>query len=80
MKLVVYIKDGCHLCEQMLDELGQMSLPGEMEIQTIVIDDNDQLMEKYGSKVPVLTYLEKEVCHYFLDPDALNQALASSPE
>ena len=75
MNLVVYIKDGCHLCEQMLAELEQLSLPDTLHVDTVVIDANESLLQQYGTKVPVLVYGGREVCHYFLDPTALQQAL-----
>jgi len=41
--------------------------------------DNEPALEKlYGSKVPVLTLNNKILCHYFLDTDLLQKAIADN--
>lgn len=51
--LTLYHRNGCHLCEQMLDELR--SLYGEDIAVTLVdVDTDADLRARYGQRVPVL--------------------------
>ena len=46
-----------------------------VEWQEIDIDRDSNLIRLYDSKVPVLCLGEQEICHYFLDSEALLVAL-----
>jgi hypothetical protein len=54
----------------------QQALAFELEI--VDIDTDTSLVEQYGEKVPVLTFGEQEICHYFLDEAALKACLANA--
>lgn len=47
----------------------------DFEIHRVPIDNDAELEQAYGAKVPVLVRGGEEVCHYFLDTRALKQAL-----
>jgi thioredoxin reductase (NADPH) len=47
----------------------------DFEIRRVPIDNQAELEQAYGTKVPVLVCGGTEVCHYFLDTQALKQAL-----
>lgn len=52
-RLVLYHRNGCHLCEQMLAEL--QGLYGEgLAITLVDVDSNADLHARYGQQVPVL--------------------------
>ena len=72
-QLTVYTRNGCHLCEDMLQELQQRQASMAFQLQVIEIDDRPELESSYGTKVPVLVCDGQEVCHYFLDEVALKQ-------
>ncbi len=40
------------------------------------VDARNEWAEAYGMKVPVLKLGEREICHFFLDHEAVQQALA----
>ena len=40
------------------------------------VDRDPALEEKWGDKVPVLLDGEREICHYFLDVEAVEARLA----
>jgi hypothetical protein len=48
----------------------------DFEIRRVPIDNNKELEEAYGTKVPVLVYVNEEICHYFLDMQALKRVLS----
>jgi len=51
MALTVYQRDHCHLCDLALEVLAQARLP---EFESVFIDGDDGLEQRYGLRVPVL--------------------------
>jgi hypothetical protein len=51
MRLVLYQRDDCHLCDLALDVLAQAHTP---DFSSVFIDDNAALEARYGARVPVL--------------------------
>ncbi len=78
VKLNLYTRHGCHLCEDM--ELAVSELTAELDFLTeiIPIDNNAELEQDYGQRVPVLMMGDNMICEYFLDKAALIQALAKA--
>ncbi len=74
-RVTIYIKTGCHLCAQMQDELAACQSQFNLAVTTVVIDGREELLAQYGHKVPVLVREGEEICHFFLDRQALEQAL-----
>jgi len=72
----VYSRQGCHLCEDLLAQLIQLQQVHNFKFAEVDVDSSPQLIEQYGSQVPVVTCGDEELCHYFLDQAAVMQALA----
>lgn len=51
MKLRLYQRDDCHLCDAALEVLAQAGVP---EFESVWIDGDADLEARYGSRVPVL--------------------------
>ena len=51
MALILYQRDNCHLCDLALEVLAQARVP---EFESVFIDEDDALEERYGLRVPVL--------------------------
>jgi hypothetical protein len=51
MRLILYQRDDCHLCDLAIDVLAQARVP---EFDSIFIDDQAELETRYGARVPVL--------------------------
>lgn len=51
MALILYQRDHCHLCDLALEELAQARTP---DFDTVFIDDDAALEQRYGLRVPVL--------------------------
>ena len=81
-ELTVYIRIGCHLCDDMIWSLQQLAghMPADMPfvVNSVDIDTDAALAQQYGSRIPVLMYDNKVICEYFLDQHALLQALGLS--
>ena len=73
--LTVYERSGCHLCDDMVSTLSEWKEELGFEIERIDVDTSPGLAARYGTRVPVLAYGSIEVCHYFLDLDALHRTL-----
>ena len=71
--LTIYIRHGCHLCEDMLAQIHSYKEKYVFELEIVDIERNSALIQKYGDKVPVLSGKGVELCHYFLDAVALQQ-------
>jgi glutaredoxin len=77
VQLTLYYREGCHLCEAMLQALRDLKLKLglELELQLVDIDRDPELVRRYDEWVPVLYLGEREVCHYHLDEQLLRQFL-----
>ena len=70
----VYIKDGCGLCDSLLDDFEQFSLEHpEIQIALNINDilDDEQQFERFKELIPLVFYQQQEVCRYFFDPQAV---------
>lgn len=67
LRLTLYGRSYCHLCDEMLAALA--SLRGEFGFAVDVVDvDSDAALEqRFGTLVPVLMHAGTELCHYHLD-------------
>ena len=74
-QLILYIREGCHLCDDMEQALQACAAELDFETRRVPIDNNHELEQAYGTRVPVLVHGDTEVCHYFLDMQALKQVL-----
>ena len=71
MEFVLYSRSNCPLCEAMEDELGPFIEKYKITVKRQYIDNEPDLEQIYGSKVPVLTFNKETLCEYFLDSDLL---------
>ena len=74
-RLTLYYREGCHLCEEMLQALRGLQPSLRIELELVDIDRDPLLMQRYDELVAVLGQGEAEICHYYLDEVALRQAL-----
>src|SRR5688572_19584135 len=51
MALILFQRDDCHLCDLALDVLAQARVP---DFESVFIDGDGALEERYGMRVPVL--------------------------
>ena len=74
--LTVHSRNYCHLCEELLAGLKRFQGRYDFEIDVVDVDRHPQLEEKWGDKVPVLLDGGREICHHFLDVEAVDARLA----
>ncbi len=75
-QLTLYYREGCHLCEDLEQQLPELIDPNTYRLKKVDIDDDPALLQAYNARVPVLNCENIEVCEHFLDLEALRNALA----
>ncbi len=77
--LRIYSRPGCHLCEQLLEDLMPL-VRGRLEIEFVNIDDDADLGREYGTRIPVIEFAGQFICQYTLDESAIRTILDDLPE
>lgn len=54
MRLIFYTTLGCHLCDVAREVYRSTLNPDYFEVEEVEIADCDQLIERYGTRIPVL--------------------------
>lgn len=78
-KLIVYGREDCHLCQEMLASLRALQTKIQFEFEMIDIDGDPELVRLYNERIPVLVSEageRDEICHYHLDVAALDAHFA----
>ena len=73
----IYSRPGCHLCEQLIEEITPL-LRGRAVLEILNIDSRPDWREEYDSRVPVVELDGRLVCEYRLDRAELHRALSGT--
>ena len=77
MRLTLYQRDDCHLCDLALGLLAEVRAP---EFDSVFIDGDDALEERYGIRVPVLRDEDRGVeLEWPFDEERLREFFAPLP-
>jgi hypothetical protein len=76
LRLTVYSRHGCHLCDEMISELHAAGAAQRFALDVVNVDTDVSLRMRYGKRVPVLVHGAHEICHYHLDGGKLNEYLS----
>jgi len=80
VSIVVYYRDGCHLCEQMRDQLADKLSPQRFSsIEWRDVDSSQNWFDEFDQRVPVLFYSDRLVAEFFLDESAISLIINSQP-
>jgi glutaredoxin len=76
MRLTIYSKPGCHLCDDM-KALVRRSIHGrtEIELEEIDISGDPALLARYALEIPVLLVDGKKAAKYRVTEDELRRKL-----
>ena len=77
LRLTLYGRSYCHLCDEMLAALGPLGGEFGFSIDVVDVDSDSALDERFGSLVPVLMHGGTELCHYHLDAEKVRAYLGS---
>ena len=76
LKLTVYSRAYCHLCDDMIAGLRELQAAIPLELEVIDVDGDAGLEARYGELVPVLAAGGAELCHHRLDVAKVNEYLS----
>ena len=80
-RFILYSRSYCHLCDDLLAAL-RLLVGDEVGIKVVDIDLHPELVQHYDELVPVLMGCrdgesDQQLCHYFLDENAVKSFLSS---
>lgn len=83
-RFTLYSRSYCHLCDDLLAALRKL-VGDEISVNVIDIDLHAELVQRYDELVPVLIgnrdgQPDQQLCHYFLDENAVKGFLSSHPD
>ena len=67
LRLTLYIRRYCHLCDEMLAALAPLRGEFGFDVDSVDLDSDATLEGRFGALVPVLMHADTELCHYHLD-------------
>jgi hypothetical protein len=76
IKLTLYSRPECHLCEAFLADLMPL-LAADVVVEAVDVDSSVALERRYGLRIPVLVAGEIELSGYPLDQTRVRRYLAS---
>jgi glutaredoxin len=77
MNVVLYTRDGCHLCEEARETiLALRDSDHGFELREIDIDADDELHARFLERIPVVEVDGEVVAELHLEPGVLDAALA----
>ena len=82
-RFTLYSRSYCHLCDDLLAALKNL-VGDEISVNVIDVDLDAELVQRYDELVPVLIGCrdgqpDQQLCHYFLDENAVKGFLSSHP-
>jgi len=75
--LAVYVRPGCHLCDEAIGMLREIDPEAAAGAEIIDIEEDDELLRKYLELIPVITLDGKEISRLEPEPESIRQALGA---
>lgn len=75
-RVVVFVRDGCHLCADALDTVARVCADLAVDWTSVDIDADPALRARYTDHVPVTVVDGRQLALWFLDEARLRTALA----
>jgi hypothetical protein len=74
-RLVLYVREGCHLCDEFLVDLSLELGPAVSTVEIADVDRDPALAARYGLRVPVLEVAGEVACEGRYDAARVRSAL-----
>jgi glutaredoxin len=76
--ITVYTRNDCHLCEDALTTIHWVrdSVSTDVALKTVNVDEDPELREKYGDRVPYVLVDDRPAFKYRVDATALRELLS----
>lgn len=76
MRLTIYSKPGCHLCDEMEGVVrGVITGRTDITLEKVDISGDRKMLDRYGLEIPVLTIDDAKVAKYRISRDELERVL-----
>lgn len=75
-RITVYVREGCHLCDDALAVLRPLADAHGALLETVDIEGDDALHRRYLERIPVTCLDGEELFDYFVDAADLTARLA----
>ena len=76
MEFFLYSKSECQLCDDFLTGVRELLNPPAHVCHVINIDNDPDLQQRYGARVPVLVAGNTELCEQVFNQDVITAFLA----
>jgi thiol-disulfide isomerase/thioredoxin len=77
-RLALYSREGCGLCEEMLEELAPWAQARGLGVEVLDVDADPEARRRYGYRVPVLLVDGEPAAHGRLELDTLERLLGTA--
>ena len=77
IRLTIYSRPGCHLCDQMKDVVRRVSASVPLALDEVDISGDSELERLYGVEIPVLMADGKKVAKYRIGESELVRVLTA---
>jgi len=74
-KVTLYVREGCHLCDEFLVDLSRDMGPAYPALSVVDVDRDPGLAARYGLRVPVLVVAGEVACEGRYDAPRVRRAL-----
>lgn len=75
IEVVVFLRDGCHLCEDALADLEELRAREPFSVRTVDIERDDRLHARYLERIPVVAVAGEELCDFAVDAERVLAAV-----
>lgn len=75
-EVVVYSREGCHLCDVVKETLKQMQDTADFQWRDVDIDTDPHLRSQYNDEIPVVFIDGRKAFKYHMDPRQFLKALS----
>lgn len=76
IKVLLYKKEGCHLCDDAEDILQRLKKDNNFVLERIMLEENTDMFERFGNKVPIVFINDRMAFEFKLDEQAFVKKLA----
>lgn len=75
MKVTLYGRPGCHLCDEARESLRRVQTQASFELEEVNIETDDELHIRYLERIPVICLDGEHLFDYEVDEDSLLRRL-----
>jgi glutaredoxin len=77
LRLTIYSKPGCHLCDEMKAVVHRVLVESDYLLEEIDITTDAELQARYGAEIPVLMIDGRKIAKYRIAEAELRKAIGA---